>query len=150
MTRSVMRLCGPARLPPEPQRLLDEVARLGGLAFFAHPVDPAAPKFRQEDLSWVDWGLRGYTGIEVWDFMSDFKARLPSIPAGLFYSYNPPRIARGPFPEAIRQWDRLLAQGRRVVAIGGGGEQPPHQPARPPPPPPLPRQPSSGALFRRL
>ena len=108
-----------ARLAPEPQRLLDEVARLGGLAFFAHPVDPAAPKFRQEDLSWVDWGLRGYTGIEIWNFMSDFKARLTSIPAGLFYSYNPPRIARGPFPEAIRQWDRLLAQGRRVVAIGG-------------------------------
>lgn len=108
-----------APLAPEPQRLLDEIARLKGLSFIAHPVDPAAPKFRQDDLSWVDWDLHDYTGIEIWNFSSEFKARLTSVPAGLFYTYNPPRVARGPFPEVLERWDRLLAQGRRVVAVGG-------------------------------
>jgi len=108
-----------ATLAPEPQRLIYEIARLGGLAFFAHPVDPAAPKFRQEDLSWVDWDLQGYTGLEIWNFMSDYKGRLRSIPGGIFYSYNPPSVAFGPFAEALERWDRLLAQGQRVVAIGG-------------------------------
>jgi hypothetical protein len=108
-----------ARWAPEPQRLLSEIARVGGLSFFAHPVDPAAPKFRQGDLSWVEWDLEGYTGIEIWNFMSDYKARLTSIPAGLFYSYSPLRVARGPVPEAMQRWDQLLAQGRRVVGIGG-------------------------------
>jgi hypothetical protein len=28
-------------------------------------------------------------------------------------------VARGPFPEAIRKWDELLADGRRLVALGG-------------------------------
>lgn len=108
-----------ATLAPQPQHLLQEISRLGGLSFFAHPVDPAAPRFRQADLSWVEWDLTGFTGIEIWNFMSDYKARLTSIPAALAYSYNPPSVARGPFAEAVERWDQLLAQGRRIVAIGG-------------------------------
>lgn len=108
-----------ATLAPDPQHLIDEVSRMGGLSFFAHPVDPAAPKFRQEDLSWVDWDLAGFTGLEIWNFMSDYKGRLQTILGGIYCSYNPPLVAHGPFPEAIDRWDRLLAQGQRIVAIGG-------------------------------
>lgn len=103
----------------DPQVLLDEVEAAGGLAFLAHPVDPAAPLFGQPDLSWVDWNVHGYTGIELWNFMSEFKSYLNAIPRAVYYALQPERIAHSPYPEALRRWDQLLNQGRKVVAIGG-------------------------------
>jgi hypothetical protein len=108
-----------APLGPRPQRLLDTVARAQGLSFLAHPDDPAAPKFRQADLSWVSWELRGYTGIELWNFMTEFKSRLTSVPSALWHAYFPSRIARSPMGATLARWDEMLREGRQVVAIGG-------------------------------
>jgi hypothetical protein len=104
---------------PDPQNLIDEVNNAGGLAFIAHPVDPEAPAFKESDLSWVTWEIDGYVGLEIWNFMSEFKSHLKSFPTALWYAYNPKKIASGPFEEALVKWDSLLAKGKRVVAIGG-------------------------------
>jgi len=104
---------------PHPQRLLDQVRQTGGLAFIAHPIDPALPAFGEGDISWVDWNVRGFTGIELWNAFSEFKAVVKNKPQGLYYAFNPHRIAHGPLPETLALWDRLLATGRRVVAVGG-------------------------------
>lgn len=101
------------------QLLVDSVRQAGGLAFIAHPLDPAAPQFDEEDLSWVDWQITGYTGIELWNGMSEFKSLLKSKPLAIYYALNPRRIAQGPFPDVLQKWDQLLACGQRVVAIGG-------------------------------
>jgi hypothetical protein len=103
----------------DPQTLIDEVNNEGGLAFIAHPVDPEAPAFKELDLSWVTWDVDGFVGLEIWNFMSEFKSLLKSLPRALYYSYNPSRIATGPFMETLRKWDSLLAEGKQVVAIGG-------------------------------
>ncbi len=103
----------------DPQVLLDAVARAGGLAFIAHPVDPAAPSVHEGDISWVDWGVSGFTGLELWNGFSEFKPRIHSRLHAIYYAFFPKRIARGPLPEALRRWDDLLSSGVRVVAIGG-------------------------------
>ena len=103
----------------DPQTLIDEVSKAGGLAFIAHPHDPEAPHFHEPDLSWVDWDVEGFHGIELWNFMSEFKSLLRSYAAAFYYAFNPSRIAQGPFPETLLRWDSLLASGKRVVAIGG-------------------------------
>lgn len=108
-----------APLAHDPQRLLDAVRQLGGLAFLAHPVDPASPTLDQPDLSWVDWEVDGYTGIELWNAMTEFKSLLRSRLDALIYAYRPTTIARGPFAASLERWDGLLRAGRRVVAIGG-------------------------------
>lgn len=108
-----------SNLASEPQRLLDGVRKAGGLAFLAHPVDPAAPAVDEDDISWVDWQVQGFTGIELWNGMSEFKGRLKSKLHAVYYALNPHRIAQGPFAETLRRWDELLAEGRRVVAVGG-------------------------------
>jgi hypothetical protein len=108
-----------APLAPEPQHLLDTIQKSEGLAFIAHPVDPPAPAVGETDISWVDWDLHGFTGIELWNGFSEFKGRLKTMLHALYYVFNPRRIARGPFPEALRKWDELLSQGGKVVAIGG-------------------------------
>ncbi|HWQ84807.1 MAG TPA: CehA/McbA family metallohydrolase [Anaerolineales bacterium] len=101
------------------QRLIDAVRTAGGLAFIAHPVDPAAPTFREVDISWEDWSVQRFTGLELWNGMSEFKGRLKSWLHGLYYAFNPRQIAHGPFPQAIQRWDSLLAEKKKVVAVGG-------------------------------
>jgi hypothetical protein len=108
-----------APLAHDPQILIDSVRQAGGLAFLAHPVDPAAPAIHQDDLSWVDWHVHGYTGIELWNGFSELKVRVKNRLQAFFYVYFPQYIARGPQPEALQKWDELLVNGQRVVAIGG-------------------------------
>ena len=99
--------------------LIKQVNQAGGLSFLAHPIDPAAPLFNQDDLSWVDWDVSGYTGIELWNGFSEFKTRLTSKTQAIFYAHMPKRVARGPIPETLKIWDHLMADGKKVVAIGG-------------------------------
>jgi hypothetical protein len=108
-----------AGLSRKTQLLLDSVDEHGGLAFLAHPKDPAAPTFNEDDLSWEDWSVTGYAGIELWNFMSEFKSKLSSKPRAIFLAYNPKLIAEGPFQEVLELWDRLLSEGKQVYAIGG-------------------------------
>ena len=108
-----------APLASNPQVLIHEVDRAGGLSFIAHPVDPAAPRFGEDDLSWVDWDVEGFTGLELWNYMSEFKSHLSSLSAAFIMAYSPKRSAVGPFPQVLEQWDQLLAAGKHVVAIGG-------------------------------
>lgn len=104
---------------PEPLRLLREVQAQGGLAFVAHPHDPAAAAFDEPAFPWLDWDLEGLTGLELWNFMSEFKGRLSSRLRAVYYAYRQQEVARGPRPDTLAQWDTLLAAGRRTVAIGG-------------------------------
>jgi hypothetical protein len=108
-----------AVLASDPQLLLNGVRQAGGLSFLAHPDDPAAPVFGETGISWVDWGVQGFTGLELWNAMSEFKSRLKSRLHAFYFAFNPRQIARGPFPETVQHWDELLNQGRKVVAIGG-------------------------------
>lgn len=108
-----------AHLAQDPQNLIDQIRLAGGAAFLAHPVDPEAPLINNDDLSWVDWDVDGYAGLEIWNYMSEFKGLLSSIRQALSYVNHPERIARGPYPAALAHWDELLAKGKRVAVIGG-------------------------------
>jgi hypothetical protein len=104
----------------EPQKLIDQVQRAGGMSFIAHPVDPALPAFGEDDISWENWDVRGFTGLELWNGFSELKRAIRSRLDGLFYAYFPQFYPQGPFPEAIRRWDELLANRQsRIVALGG-------------------------------
>jgi hypothetical protein len=108
-----------ATLADDPQQLIHAVRDSGGLAFLAHPDDPAAPAFNETDISWEDWSVEGYTGIELWNALSELKTVVPTRLHGVFYAFFPAFVARGPIPATLARWDRLLEGGRRVVAIGG-------------------------------
>lgn len=102
-----------------PQSLIDTIRDHNGHSFLAHPVDSNASLFNEGDLSWVSWDVSGFTGLEVWNFMTEFKALLTSWPRAIYYAYQPHKVATGPPPGVLSRWDQLLAAGRRVVAIGG-------------------------------
>jgi hypothetical protein len=103
----------------DPRLLVEAVQKAGGLSFLAHPVDPAAPAVDQPDISWVDWDIIDFTGIELWNGFSEFKSLLKSKAHALYYAYQPELVARGPFQETIQIWDKLLSTGKKIVAVGG-------------------------------
>lgn len=106
-------------LAKDPQNLIDNVNKSGGLTFIAHPIDPASRLFGEPNLSWESWEVHGFTGIELWNAMSEFKSLLRNKPLAIFYAFNPKYIAKGPFPGTLLKWDELLSRGRPVVVIGG-------------------------------
>jgi PHP domain len=103
----------------DPQRLLEAVKQSGGVAFLAHPVEIGSRAIHEPDISWVDWNLQGYTGIELWNEMSEFKAHLKTRLHAVYYAFNPKRAAHGPVDGILEKWNALLAEGKKVVAIGG-------------------------------
>src|SRR5271169_6380939 len=62
-----------ATLADDPQMLINAVRESNGLSFLAHPNDPAAPAFHETDISWADWSVTNYTGIELWNGFSELK-----------------------------------------------------------------------------
>ncbi len=103
----------------DPQTLINHVIQADGLAFLAHPFEKALPQFGEEDISWVNWEVQGFTGLELWNGLSELKNVIHSYLDAIFYAFFPQFIARGPLAAAIQKWDALTAQGKRVVAIGG-------------------------------
>ena len=104
---------------PNPQTLLNEVRKRGGLAFFAHPFERSSPiSFDLQALPWTEWDVQRFTGIEIWNYMTEFKARLWSYPAAIVNAYFPAWAIFGPFRATLRKWDELLAAGLHVSGIG--------------------------------
>lgn len=108
-----------ATLADNPQSLIDAVRAAGGICFLAHPLDPEMPAFGETDISWVDWSVSGYTGIELWNGFSELKVVAHSKLEGLFYAFFPEFLPHGPVPKLLEIWDGLTSNGTRVVAVGG-------------------------------
>ncbi|MDP4030338.1 MAG: CehA/McbA family metallohydrolase [Gallionella sp.] len=108
-----------AAFAENPQNLINQVHEAGGLSFLAHPHDPEAQAFREIDISWVDWSAQNYTGIELWNALSELKTVVPTKLHGAFYAFFPAFVAHQPIPNTLGKWDELLSTGQRVVAIGG-------------------------------
>jgi hypothetical protein len=103
----------------DPKGLVDAVAAQGGFTFVAHPFErDAVPFLPEPNISWRDWDVTGYAGIELWNTMSEFKGALKSKAHAVLCAYFPALTASGPYPETLRKWDELL-ETRPVAALGG-------------------------------
>jgi len=103
----------------DPQLLINKVTAEKGLTFLAHPVDRALEMFHDPDISWVDWDVRGYTGLEIWNGFAELKFRLKSYLQGVFYAYNPDTYSIGPQSKMMEIWDDLTKSGKQVVGVCG-------------------------------
>lgn len=92
----------------------DQVASQGGLGFIPHPFWKRKP--------WSNPGLRGFTGIEIYNAAEDAFNKNPAMLGAATVLEGSDLssahwIARLDKPLAF--WDRTLAEGRQVVGIGG-------------------------------
>lgn len=104
-----------AEIPP--QAYIDRVLDLGGMGFIAHPDHAGTELFHVKHYPWTDWRVAGYTGLGIWDFMTDWQGSLSGrLRALLSYAF-PAYFLRGPSPKTLARWDSLTRE-RRVVGIG--------------------------------
>lgn len=115
----------------DPQRLIDETRAAGGYGFLAHPYEKDIPILDVANLGWHDWEIEGFSGLEIWNYMSSFKNRLADemhklrlknkVMANLTavrVALNPEKYIIGPEPQTLALWDELLARGKRIAAVG--------------------------------
>ncbi len=102
------------------QTLLQTLQTRGGFGYLAHPIEKGS-RIRPglEAIPWADWPLEGMVGLEIWNYMSEFKGLLWGMPAALWYALVPQSGIRGPYRATLKLWDELLAKGMRLAAIGG-------------------------------
>lgn len=108
-----------AQFAPDLQNLVNQVHRSGGLSFIAHLYDPACPSINEDDISWYDWSVRGYTGIELWNSLSDLKVNSNNYLQVAFHVFFPIFLHRTASPQIVDKWDELCSNGAKVVALGG-------------------------------
>lgn len=109
-------MCGYAA---DPQTLIDETRAAGGIGFLAHPFDPESLIINEPDLAWHDWDIDRFTGIEIWNYMSNFKGHLGTNKLQVIRAaFNPEKYIVGPEAATLAKWDELLAQGKRITAVG--------------------------------
>jgi len=102
-----------------PQTLIRTVEARGGFCYLAHPVDKSSPLNRDwRAMPWVDWPVKGIAGLEVWNFMSEFKGLLWARSVAAIYARRPAWGIRGPHRTTLQLWDELLRRGERLAALG--------------------------------
>ncbi len=106
-----------AGLCKDPQALIHAVEGQGGLAFLAHPDERSTWLFPRR-YPWRSWKVTGYTGIELWNYLSEFRGYASSLLRALLIAKAPFLLTTGPLPETLERWDQLSRQ-RPIVALGG-------------------------------
>lgn len=100
-----------------PQSYIDKVRNEGGLGFISHPDHEGTKMFHVKHYPWVDWSVSGYTGLGVWDFMTDWQSSLRGHVRAICSYMFPVLFLRGPKEVTLNRWDKLN-QKTRVVGIG--------------------------------
>ncbi|MCD4738180.1 MAG: CehA/McbA family metallohydrolase [Anaerolineae bacterium] len=101
------------------QTLINKAAERGGLCFLAHPVEKSSPvKGGYAPIPWVDWPIQQITGLEIWNYTSEFKGLLWSYLPVLIYAFRPDWGIRSPYKATLQLWDELLARGMKIAALG--------------------------------
>jgi len=104
----------------DPQLLIDQANRSEGLTFLAHPNEDALERFGEGKYPWHRWDVQDFTGIELWNQMSEFKSVSTDIKSAVIHALFPKRMSLGPLESTLSLWDDLIASRKRqIVAVGG-------------------------------
>lgn len=105
----------------DPQQVIDDVNRQGGIGVIAHPVEKGSRFYHQGlTFEWDNWQVQGFQGIEIWNYLSRWRDEFTSILAGLQLLIKPSiSLHKGPYRETLDILDRYQTQGHRVFAYGG-------------------------------
>ncbi len=104
----------------KPQEVIDEVNRQGGIGVIAHPVEKGTPLFYDgRTYEWVDWTVEDFQGIEIWNFLSQYKDSFTNIPAALFFLIYPHLALTGPYKKTMEIFDNYQKKGKNIIAFGG-------------------------------
>lgn len=94
-----------------------KVKEAGGIGFIAHPHEKRTHMEKHPPYPWVDWDVDGFTGIEIWNHMSEWMENLTE--KNKYQSFlHPLKTIVAPQKKTLKLWDELNLK-RKVVGIGG-------------------------------
>ena len=88
-----------------PQTYINRVQKGGGMGFIAHPDHEGTALFHVKHYPWTDWSVTGYTGLGIWDFMTDWQKSLSGYLRAILSYVFPAFFLRGPSPKTLSRWD---------------------------------------------
>lgn len=95
------------------------IRQMRAVGIIAHPDDGGNPRFGIPSYRWDDRAVQGYTGLEVWNHLSQWSAQFRSVPGALgAMTREWWRGANHPNLDTLMLWDDL-GKTRAVVGIGG-------------------------------
>lgn len=108
-----------AALASDPQALIDAVRRNRGISILAHPYAKNNRLMNKPGSPWINWEVKNFTGIEIYNLWDEFKNQSQSIFSYLKNTFYPAFFPMGGNEESILKWDELLSDGRMVNAYAG-------------------------------
>ncbi len=106
-------------IPParNPQKMIDEVNKQGGLSFIEHPFFNGNKYIKHRvKMKWLDWNVKDFTGMSIFNYTCDGGERMTPLLMVIFYFF--PGLDRDrPNEDTIRKWDELTLK-RKTVGIG--------------------------------
>lgn len=98
----------------EAQDFINEVNEKGGFGFIAHPDEQEVRENEYPALRWRNWEVENFTGLEIWNYMSDWVDTL--APANKFKKFlKPDTTLHGPTEPTLKWWDKLNLYSEKVV-----------------------------------
>jgi len=89
----------------------------GGIGFIAHPHEKRTHMKEHPPYPWVEWSTNDFTGIEIWNHMSEWMENLTE--QNKYQSFlHPLKSIIAPPGETLAKWDELNLS-RKVIGIGG-------------------------------
>src|ERR1035437_4152126 len=103
------------RLPAK--EYVKRVKDAGGIGFLAHPHEKRKYMVEHPPYPWTDWDISDFTGIEVWNHMSEWMENLTE--QNKYKSFlHPLKSIVAPPKQTLAIWDKFNLT-RKVVGIGG-------------------------------
>lgn len=100
-----------------PQAAIEAIQAQNGFGFLAHPDHLGSTKLGIPSKKWNAWDVQGYTGLGLWDLMTDWLAQVDREDDVLELHAEFEDWLTGPRIETLKRWDELN-QKAKVVGIG--------------------------------
>ena len=98
-------------------KYVKKIKEEGGIGFIAHPHEKRSSMKQHPPYPWEAWESKDFTGIEIWNHMSEWMEGLTDQNKYNFFMH-PLRSIVAPPEETLKVWDELSAE-RKIVGIGG-------------------------------
>ncbi len=92
-------------------------ARDGALGILAHPDEVRDALKNHPPYPWDDWSAVGFTGLEIWNQMSEWTEKLTRYNL-LPMVFSPRKSIVAPTERVLKKWDELSLSGKCVGIAG--------------------------------
>lgn len=100
-----------------PQEYIDTVNDENWLGFISHPDHEGTKRFEIPSFKWLDWNVDRFTGMGIWDLMTDWQEKLDMEKLTIEVYTNFANWLSGPEDITLKRWDELN-QKHKIIGIG--------------------------------